>query len=146
MNLDKQTKETRVVTATVVGTTTINGAIVDMQDFEGVEFILQSGTITDGNLVLKAQDGNAANLSDAADLAGTATQLNNGQNAVAAVLDIFRPIKRFIRPVLVRGGATGAVIDSVIAIQYGARKFPVSNDATTVPVAKTVISPADGVA
>lgn len=145
-NLDKQTKETRVVLATPVGITTINGAILDMEGYEGVMFISQSGTITDGNLVLKAQDGAQANLSDAADLAGTATQLNNGQNGVASILDIFRPIKRYIRAVLVRGGAAGAVIDSVIAIQYGAKKQPVTNDPTTVPIAKTVISPINGVA
>jgi hypothetical protein len=145
-NLDKYTKETRVVPATVVGTTNINGSVLDMEGFEGVEFILQGGTVTDGNLSIKAQSDTVVGMGTAADLTGTLTTINNAANAKAAVLDVFRPVKRFVRCVVVRGGATGAVIDSVMAIQYGGRNLPVANDATSVVASKTVISPADGVA
>lgn len=146
MNLDKATKETRVVPATVVGTTNVNGVILDMEGFEGVMFILQGGTVTDGNLAIKAQEDSAPAMGAAADLAGTLTQINNAQNAKAAVLDVYRPPKRYVRCVVVRGGATGAVIDSVMAIQYGARNRPVSNDPSTVVTTKTVIAPVEGVA
>jgi hypothetical protein len=146
LNLDKATKVTRVMNAQAVATTNVNGSILDMEGFESVEFILSAGTITDGNLSIKAQDGAAANLSDAADVAGTLTTLQNTDDNKAAVLDIVRPPKRYIRPVVVRGGATGAVIDGVIAIQYAARNKPVANDATTVGATKTVISAVDGTA
>jgi hypothetical protein len=145
-NLDKGTKVTRVLNATAVGTGNVNGSILDMQGFESVEFFLLGGTITDGLLSIKAQDGADPALADAADLAGTLTTLQNADDNKAAVLDIVKPVKRYIRPVLVRGGATGAVIDGVLAVQYAPRVFPVANDATTVGASKTVISPADGVA
>lgn len=145
-NLDKGTKETRVLNATAVGIGNVNGSILDMQGFESVQFILLGGTITDGLLSIKAQDGNDPALADAADLAGTLTTLQNADDNKAAVLDVVKPVKRYIRPVIVRGGATGAVIDGVIAIQYAARVEPVLNDAATVGASKTVISPVDGVA
>jgi hypothetical protein len=145
-NLDSATKVTRVMNAQAVATTNVNGSILDMEGFEGVEFILLGGTITDGLLSIKAQDGAAANLSDAADLANTLVTLQNTDDNKAAVLDVVKPIKRYIRPVVVRGGATGAVIDGVIAIQYGAKKKPVSNDASTVGSTETWVSPADGTA
>jgi hypothetical protein len=145
-NLDRATKVTRVMTSQAVGTASVNGNILDMEGFEGVEFILQAGAITDGNLSIKTQDGAAANLSDAADMAGTLVTLQNTDDNKAAVLDIVRPVKRYIRPVVVRGGATGAVIDSVIAIQYAARNKPVANDAATVGNTETWVSPADGTA
>jgi hypothetical protein len=145
-NISTDTKITRVLNAVAVGTTNQNGSILDMEGFEGVEFILLGGTITDGNLSIKAQDGAAANLSDANDLANTLVTLQNTDDNKAAVLDIFKPLKRYIRPVIVRGGATGAVIDGVIAIQYKSRTKPTTNDATTVGATETWISPADGTA
>jgi hypothetical protein len=144
--LNTRTKITQVMNAQAVGITTVNGTVLDMEGYEGVEFVALAGVITDGNFVLKAQDGALANLADAADLAGTATQLNNGQNNTEAVLDVHRPQKRYIRPVVVRGGATGAVINGIVAIQYGPKNLPVADDATTVPISKTVISPANGAA
>ncbi|MFI5106417.1 MAG: hypothetical protein ACHP79_15955 [Terriglobales bacterium] len=146
MNLSTDTKVTRVMNAQAVATTNVNGSILDMEGFEGVEFILQAGTITDGNLSIKAQDGAASNLSDANDLQGTLVTLQNTDDNKAAVLDVFRPVKRYIRPVVVRGGATGAVVDSVVAIQYKAKKKPTVNDATTVGATETWISPPDGTA
>jgi hypothetical protein len=146
MNLSTDTKVTRVLVATAVGITNVSGSILDMEGFEGVEFIMLGGTITDGLLSIKAQEGAQANLSDAADLQGTLTTLQNTDDNKAAVLDVFRPAKRYVRPVIVRGGATGAVIDGVIAIQYKARSKPTINDATTVGSTETWISPPEGTA
>jgi hypothetical protein len=146
MNLSTDTKITRVMNAVAVGTTNQNGSILDMEGFEGVEFVLLGGTITDGNLSIKAQQGQASNLSDAADLQGTLTTLQNTDDNKAAVLDLFRPAERYVRCVVVRGGATGAVIDGVIAIQYKSRTKPTTNDATTVGATETWISPPEGTA
>jgi hypothetical protein len=146
MNLSTDTKVTRVLVATAVGITNVNGSILDMEGFEGVEFIMLGGTITDGLLSIKAQEGAQANLSDAADLQGTLTTLQNTDDNKAAVLDVFRPAKRYVRPVIVRGGATGAVIDGVLAIQYRPRTKPTINDATTVGSTETWISPPEGTA
>lgn len=145
MQLSLATKVARSVNATAVGTTGINGAVVDMQDFDGVVFIAQFGTITDGTPALKAQGGAASDGSDAADLAGTSCAPALTDDNKAVVLDIYRPTQRYLRPVIVRGGATGAVLDSVIAIQYAPKKKPTTNDAT-VAVTEAWVSPAVGTA
>jgi hypothetical protein len=146
MQLSKNTKVTRVLNATAVGTTTVAGSAIDMSDFEGVVFIAQFGTITDGTPSLKAGGGAASNGSDASDLASTAVTEAATDDNKCAVLDILRPTQRYITPSIVRGGATGAVIDSVIAIQYGARTKPTTNDATTVANTEAWVSPALGTA
>jgi len=146
MQLSKATKVTRVLNATAVGTTTVTGTAIDTSDYDGVVFIAQFGTITDGTPALKAQGGAQANGSDAADLAGTACTPALTDDNKAVVLDLYRPTQRYITPAIVRGGATGAVIDSVIAIQYGPRCKPTTNDATTVAVTEAWVSPALGAA
>lgn len=60
------------------------------------------------------------------------------------MLDVFRPGKRYVRPVVTRGTAN-AVIDSVIAIRYNLRKAPPSAH-STVAVGETHVSPAEGTA
>lgn len=147
MNLGKGVKITRLKTSQTVGTGTISGNVLDMQGFDGVLFIAEFGTITDGTPSLKAQDGSTSNLTDASDLAGTAvTTAGSADGGKAVTLDVFRPLKRYIRPQVVRGGATGAVVDSVLAIQYSARSKPTVHDTSTVAGSKTLASPANGTA
>ncbi len=144
--LASATKVTRVVNATAVGTTAVNGSTLDMQDFEGVMFICQFGTITDGAAAIKAQQGQASNMSDAADLLGTQVGTAITDDNKCVILDVYRPAERYVRGVVVRGGATGTVIDSVVAIQYGPKVKPTVHDATTVAATETWASPAEGTA
>lgn len=146
MNLVKSTKVTRVVNATAVGAASVNGAVIDMQDFEGVVFTAQLGAITDGTPALKAQGGSLADGSDMADLEGSSTALAITDDNKVAVLEIYRPVQRYIRPVIVRGGATGAVVDAVIALQHSPRFLPTTNDATTVAATSVLVSPDQGAA
>ena len=142
----KNTKTTRAMNAVAVGTTTQTGSILDMQGFDGVIFIALLGAITDGTPSLKAAQGQAANLSDAADLEGSSTPVTaDTDDNKALILDVYRPGERYVRPAIVRGGATGCVIDGVIAIQYQARKKPTTQD-TTVAASKALASPAEGTA
>jgi hypothetical protein len=145
VNFGKQCKVTRVVNATAAGTTTINSSILDMSGYDGVVFIALFGTLTATQVTsLKVQSGNAANLSDAADV--TQPQLVNGsvvnsttvagplgdsQSNFCLISEVLRPQARYVRAVVVRGTAN-AVIDGVIAIQYRAAKQPVTQDASTV--------------
>jgi hypothetical protein len=146
MQLSKSVSVCRCLNATAVGTTTVNSSVIDMSDYDGVVFIGQFGTITDGTPALKAQGGAASDGSDAADLAGTACTPALTDDNKAVVLDIYRPTQRYIRAAIVRGGATGAVIDSVVAIRYAARTKPTTNDATTVAITEAWVSPAPGTA
>ncbi len=148
MNLVKNIKVTRVMNAVAAGTgDTQTGTGVNMQGFEGVIFIAEFGTLTAGAVTaLKAQQSSDNGSSDAyADLSGTAQSIVDTAGNDCLVLDIYRPAERYVRPAITRATAN-AVIDSVIAIQYGARKMPTTNDAATVAGTETHVSPAEGTA
>jgi hypothetical protein len=138
-------KVTRVLNAVAAGTTAQNGSVIDMADYEGVVFLAAFGALTATQVTsLKAQHGDQSNLSDAADLAGTLTgPMADADSNKTLVLDINRPVKRYIRVVVNRATAN-AVIDGVVAIQYSPKKKPTTNDATTTSATKSVVSPAAG--
>jgi hypothetical protein len=131
-------KRTRVVNATAAGTTAINGSGIDMQDFDTVIFECAMGTLTATQVTsIKAQGSNDNGGADAyADITGmvTANAADADSNKLL-LLEVNRPQKRWIRVVVNRGTAN-AVIDGVIAIQMGAKKAPVTQDATTVSATK----------
>ena len=147
MNFAPNHKVTVVSGATAVGTTSVNCSEIDMQDFDGVVFVALFGAVTDGAPGIKAQGGAASSGSDAADLALSSTaDTAAAASGQAVVLDVYRPTQRYIRGVVVRGGSTGAVVQGVIAIQYGGRTRPNANDATSVAAATLAVSPAVGTA
>jgi len=144
--LNGQVKVTRAMLAVAAGSADENGSIIDMQNYEGVLFIAQAGTITASSVSgLKAQQGAIANMSDAADLLGSLVSFADSDDDDCVVLDIYRPTERYVRPVFERATAN-CVIDGVIAIQYGAKKMPVTHDAATVIGSETHASPAEGTA
>lgn len=145
MNLSSNVKVSLASGAAAVATTNVNGSTLDMSGFDGVVFILQAGAITDGNLAVKAAGGAASDGSDKSDLAGTLTTITNAQDTDLAVLDLYRPLQRYVTPVIVRGGSTGAVVQGLVAIQYCGSTKPTVQDAT-VALAKLAISPAFGTA
>lgn len=144
MNLSANTKTTLASAATAVGTTTVVGSTLDMSGFDGVMFILVLGAFTDGTPGVKASSGAASNGSDKQDLLGALASV--GVTSEVAILDLYRPLDRYVTPQIVRGGATGAVIDSLIAIQYCASSKPTTQDASTVAAAVLAVSPAYGTA
>ena len=145
MNLAQNVKITRALNAVAAGQTAQNGAVIDMANFEGVVFLAAFGALDAGAVTgLKAQQGLQANLSDAADLAGAALAIADTADNKLLVLDVFRPAERYVRAVVTRGTAD-AVIDGVIAIQYGARVLPATQDATVAGI-ETHVSPAEGTA
>ena len=146
LNLSKSIKITRMLNAVAVGTSSQTpSAPLDMLGFEGVIFLLSFGTITDGTPAIKARQGQLANMSDAADLANTSVPGAITDDNKVFALDVFRPLDRYVDCVITRGGATGAVIDSLIAIQYGGHKIPTTQD-TTVAAIEQHVSPAEGTA
>jgi hypothetical protein len=140
-------KVSRQLNAVAAGTTSQNGSGVDMQGWDGVVFICAIGTLTATQVTsLKAQGDTAAGFGTAADIAGTSTgPYADADGNKLLVLDIYRPIKRYIRPVVVRGTAN-AVIDGVIAIQYKGAKspLPAALEDSTLKTRKVLASPADG--
>ena len=146
MNLSKNSKMTRASNAVAAGTSDVNGAVIDMQNFEGCLFAVAFGTITATAVTsIKAQQGDASNLSDATDLAGTAVTVADDDDNQVFYLDIYRPTKRYIRVVVDRGTAN-AVIDDVLAVQYGPRNLPTIHNTTTIGGGEVHAGPAEGTA
>ena len=126
-NLTKQVNLVRVVNSTAAGVTAINGTHVDMEGWDSVVFICLMGTLTAGQATsLKAQNGAAVNDSDQADITGAVTaNALDGDSNKALVLEVYRPQKRYVRPVVNRATQNG-VVDGVFAIQYQGDKLPPS--------------------
>jgi hypothetical protein len=146
MNLMKNTKLTRVSNAVAAGTTDINSSEIDMQNFEGVVFIVAFGTITASAVTsIKAQQDTATGMASAADLEGTGVTVADDDDNQLFWLDIFRPQERFVRCVVDRA-TQNAVVDGIWAVQYGPKKKPTTHDSTTVGGGEVHASPAEGTA
>ena len=124
-NLSKQFNVVRTQNAAAAGTTALNGTHVDMSGWDSVVFLYGVGALTATQVTaLKAQNGALANDSDQADITGAATSaMADGDSNKLLILEVNRPLLRYVRPVLTRGTAN-AVVDFGIAIQYLGDKIP----------------------
>lgn len=134
-NLSKHIKLTMVSGPVVAGTSTITPPSgVDMQGFQGVIFVAFFGTLSAGAVtVLKAQtSADNGSVDTYADLLGSHINIAqaSGSNQ-ALVLDVYRPIERWVLPIVTR--STGnAVLNAIVAIQYGPFAIPTTQDVTTI--------------
>jgi hypothetical protein len=115
--------------AAAAGTSTINTSILDMQGYYGVLYLAILGDITATCvLALKAQvaatnsGGAMADQTSAITPSWTAGATDTDLKILA--LDV-RPSMRYTRATLTRGTAN-AVLNSILAIRYGARTSPAS--------------------
>ena len=126
------------------GTAVREGAILDMEGFEGVLIIVKHATLAAGAVGdVHAEQGAASNLSDAADLLGTAIANDENDDDQLFILDIFRPRERYIRGVITKD-TSNAQAESAIYIQYGAKKKPVVNAVADTVEIEQHVSPAEG--
>jgi len=119
----------------------LTGTTLDMQGYDSVAFI---GFALKGEALdfsIKAQQGAASDMSDAADLAATALAFSTaiGTDGLTT-LEIHQPAERYVRPLVTVPNATAATPTGVIAIQFNAKNKPVSNDG------ELHVSPAEGTA
>jgi len=138
----------RVKAAQAVDTAAINSDIIDMgvaEGFDSVAFIVLWGTITDGTPYVKGQQGAESDMSDAADLLGTSVEAADTDDGLLSILDIDRPLERYVRCVVTRAGSTGAVVDGILAILYNSKKEPVTQS-SDVAASEKHVSPAEGAA
>lgn len=129
---------TKVLAAATSAGTALNSSSVDMAGFEGVMFFGRIATANAANF------GNAATSSDDStfnDLAGT--KVVTGDDADSFLIVVHKPLERYLRCEIDRGGADTATGD-VYALQYGARKPPVSHGATID--SELHVTPAEGTA
>jgi len=146
MNLNKNVKISQAITVTAgaAGTSDINGTTLDMSGFDGVLMVVTFGAITGSAVTsIKAQQGAASNLSDAADLSGTAQTVADTDDEKTFYIDLYKPTERYVRLVVDRG-TQNAVVASAEYIQYGAKVAPTTHGSNVS--GETHISPAEGTA
>ncbi len=145
--LSDDIKISRVMPAIAAGKDDTNeGVVLDMANCQGVVFIAAFGTISDTSVTkIVAQQGDESDGSDMADLKGSAVSVTPGtDNNKLVVLDIKKPAKRYVQCNIIRATAN-AVIDGVIAIQYGLSKVPATQP-STVASTEQHVSPDEGTA
>ena len=142
--ISNQIKTTRVSNAVAAGTSDIDSSSVDMTDFEGVRFTVAFGTITSGaaTTIKAAQSANDSSWND---LLATAITVADDDDNQLAVLDIWRPKDRYVRCTVTRA-TQNAVVDGIVAEQYGPRLLPTTDDSSTVVAREIHSSPAEGTA
>lgn len=137
-----------VSTGVAAGSTDItNLAGVDTFGYQGVMFLVQLGTLTATQVTsLRAQYSNDDAATDAyADIEGSSTgNAADADGGKLLVLDIARPKKRWVKPIIKRATAN-AVVTSVIAILYNPSAEPVAAS-SSVSRGKALASPGLGMA
>lgn len=129
MNMSKRTKISQAVTTTngAAGTTAITGAVLDMSGFESAMVLVTFGAITAGAVTsIKMQQGDASDLSDATDLAGTGQTIADTDDDKTFYIDLVKPAKRYCR-LYVSRGTQNAVVASATYIQYEGKKVPATH-------------------
>lgn len=111
------------------GNAVTTGATIDTSGFESVEFAVQSGAITDGQFAISVEDGDQANMSDAAavaaaDLIGAAPTLLATDDSVVKKVG-YRGNKRYVRIKATQTGATTGGFVAAVAILGNPRSAPV---------------------
>ena len=113
----------------VSAATPLNGSVLDMAGWRSVCMIVTFGAITGLAVTsIKAQQGAADDLSDAADLADTEQTVADDADNTTFYIDIRRPTKRYVRLVVSRG-TQAATVANALYMQYEGRRFPVTQPA-----------------
>lgn len=136
MNLSKEIKITVVEAAATAAQTELVTDVLDMQGYEGVMFIALTGDVTtscDLTLTAKGNSANSTSSPTPVTQKATTTFTAGATNADSKVLmvDVYKPTLRYMFGSLTRTTAN-AVVGGIIAIQYGARNKPTSQDATVI--------------
>ena len=117
--------------AAIASNTATHGVIIDTKGFDSLEFVIQSGTLTDGTYTPSLIEGDDPTLSDGAavtagDLLGTvagATFAATDDNKVKKIG--YRGNKRYVRLTITSAGVTTGGTLGAVAVQGHPRSAPV---------------------
>lgn len=137
-NLATSVKIRLIKAAQVAGTSDVDTDVIDMANYDGVMIFGAAVATANAGNNIKAQQGDADDLSDAADLAGTT--ITPGADDELCCIDIYRPRKRYVRGLITRGVSSATGI--MVAIQYKGRTPPEVNTVTDEIQALVLNSPA----
>lgn len=140
MALSENVKITKVADHSTAATSAVNSTYVDMAGFEGVMFVTSFGTAAANNTVNAAQCDTTGGTY--ADLEGTS--VTSGTSDEDVWVDVYKPTDRYVRLEAARG--TSSTLESIWAIQYGARKAPVDNTTSGTIAGELHATPDEGTA
>lgn len=135
-------KITKLADHTVAGTSLVTSAALDMLGYDGVLFISSLGTAAADNIAKVQQSDDDGAVDAYSDLLGSAVAAGTSDEDLW--VDIYRPTKRYLKFLVTRG--TSSTLESIWAIQYGGRTFPVSNVVSGTIIGEASASPAEGTA
>lgn len=146
MNLSYDVKITRALPFLVASAAADrNGAILDMQGYEGVLILVQFADIAAGATTsIKAQQGALAAMGDAADLEDTGIAVADDDDDQVFYIDL-KPTERYVRVVIDKDGAN-ATNECALYIQYGPNQRPVDNNVADAVTGEVHNYPDEGVA
>lgn len=130
----EMTGDTAFTSQTINSDTTTAGEIIDTEGFEGIEFVMLSGTLTDGTYTPLIQDGDDSALSDAANVADDF--LTNTEASAAFALaddDTVKRIgyvgkKRYVRLSIVSASTSSGGNLAAVAVKMAAHSKAVANN------------------
>lgn len=140
--LSQNVKVIKVADAAGAATSAVNGAGIDMANAEGVLFVTSFGTPASNNSIKSQQSDDDGAADDYTDLTGTSVGVGASDEDV--YVDVIRPKKRYVRPVVSRG--TSSALGDIWAIVYGLRSVPYTNTVSGTQAGETHHSPAEGTA
>lgn len=140
MNLSKHVKISLLQNYLTDGGTDPNSDSVDMSGFDGVMFLgiigQQDATALAGLRAQQSDDDITFN-----NLSGAVVDSPVNSDNKFLVLDVYRPLKQYIRTVLTRGGTTNSEWGGTLAIQYMGSKKPTAHDAAKLAAETLSVSP-----
>lgn len=137
--ISKHHKLTSLIKPSTVNTTlnSLSGA-VDMLGFEGCRFIAMCGNTTGDALFTLYISGSTASGGSYTTLTGGTVVTTTGLADGLLAVDVFKPQTRYLKAGLHRNGGN-AGHGGVVAIQYGAKYMPITNDSTSMLVAEASV-------
>jgi len=146
----QQTQNTKVIlckTAVAAGSTDITDATaVDTSGYNGVRFIFTMGAITSGaaTSVAACSLATSSPTPGTDDIAGSKITVVDTADDSVFILDVYKPLLRYVRP-FVKRATQNAVVNSIVAVLYEPKAMPVTKD-STVTGQTLLVSPANGTA
>jgi len=142
MQLSNDVLATLGLIQTADGQTDPDTAVVDMAGWDGVRFICVLGVITGAGTVSMQVKGSATDAVGAALAGAVALATATAQGGSLLIVDVFKPIHRYMSATITRAVAN-SVLGGVVIERYRGVKKPITEEAASQIVAGvSVVSPA----